>query len=186
MNNWCHYLLFIGILCLCLYQSIEGYTTIKLDNTKQHSSLLNIYGEPLHTCKTGTKNGSWDGSGYCSEKDKGVHQICFKVTDETKDFSLDTGQSNWSQKRVGNNHCMCLGAFALYKAKGKGTGKELQCKSIMNIALNERYINKWNTWNGNQLDNQIVAGVNEIMNQCYTVIVNLLYNFCVIQTLTLE
>ncbi len=54
--------------------------------------------------------GSWDKQGYCSEMIKGVHQICFDVTDETSDFSSETGQTNWSEGRVDKNHCMCLGA----------------------------------------------------------------------------
>jgi uncharacterized protein (DUF2237 family) len=136
---------------------------------KTHPSLVNIYGDPLQECKTSPDNGSWDSKGYCSEMGGGVHQICFKVTDKTKDFSKDTGQSDWSTKRVGNNHCMCLGAFALYTATEKGnlTGNDLQCDSIMKQALDESYVGNWGTWNGNEVDDQIVDGVNEIMNQCY-------------------
>ena len=65
-----------------------------------------------------------------------------EVIPERGDFSTQTGQGPWSQDRVGNNHCMCLGAWALYKAKGKGDGDELQCDSIpdyssvLNILLN--------------------------------------------------
>ena len=43
---------------------------------QDHSSLKNIYGEPLQPCKTGTEPGSWDNEGYCSERGGGVHQIC--------------------------------------------------------------------------------------------------------------
>tara|TARA_B110001469_G_C9625267_1_gene312075 strand:+ start:1143 stop:1706 length:564 start_codon:yes stop_codon:yes gene_type:complete len=153
------------VIYVCLFSNCkEGMENYEMN---KHSSLLNIYGEPLHSCKTDSSNGSWDSKGYCSEMGGGVHQICFKVTDETKDFSTDTGQSDWSKKRVDNNHCMCLGAFALYKAKGKGTGQELQCESIMEHALDESYVGNWGTWNGNEVDGQIVHGVNEIMDQCY-------------------
>ena len=132
-----------------------------------HSELKNIYGEPLHKCKTGDSPGSWDSEGYCSERGGGVHQICFNVDERNRDFSKDTGQSNWSHDRVGNNHCMCLGAWALYKAKNKGTNDELVCESIPDMALSKDYINNWNTWNGNELDDQIVAGVDSLVKQCY-------------------
>ena len=52
----------------------------------------------------------------CSEMDGGVHQICFNVDDSTKHFSKHTYQSEWSKTRQ-ENHCMCLGAWALYKAR---------------------------------------------------------------------
>jgi len=144
--------------------SLVGKKPSKSDG---HSELKNIYGEPLHKCKTGDSPGSWDGEGYCSERGGGVHQICFNVDEQNQDFSKDTGQSNWSRERVGNNHCMCLGAWALYKAKNKGTGDELVCESIPDMALSSEYINNWNTWNGNELDDQIVAGVDSLVKQCY-------------------
>ena len=136
---------------------------------------LNIYGEPLKSCRKKNNNydnrGSWDNYGYCSEIDGGVHQICVNV-DKTNNFSRNTGQSNWSNNRKGKNHCMCLGAWSLYKAKQDKniiplTYDELNCESIMDIALSDKYINNWNSWNGNELPYQIVNGVNHIMNQCY-------------------
>ena len=104
-------------------------------------------------------------SGYCSERGGGVHQICFDVKDETNIFT--ERQSEWSNERVDKNHCMCLGAWSLYKAKNKGTDKELICESIPEMSLSEGYIGNWNTWNGNELPNQIVSGVNSLMEQCY-------------------
>ena len=109
--------------------------------------------------------------GYCDEEDGGVHQICVNI-DKTNNFSLNTEQGNWSNKRKGKNHCMCLGAWSLYKAKQDNniipfTYNELDCESIMDIALDNRYVNNWNTWNGNELPNQIVNGVNSMMEQCY-------------------
>ena len=134
---------------------------------------LNVYGETLKECRSyGSvdKKGSWN-DGFCSEMDGGVHQICLDV-DKTKDFSKNTGQGPWSDGRRGKNHCMCLGAWALYKAKQeKGlihtTDNELHCESIMDDALHERYISNWNTWNGHELPDQIVHGVNHLMDQCY-------------------
>ena len=134
---------------------------------QNHNTLKNIYGEPLKPCKTGTKPGSWDNEGYCSEKGGGVHQICMNVTEERSDFSTETGQSDWSEGRVGNNHCMCLGAWALYKKKGKGDDNELVCDSIPDMSLNPDYVNNWNTWNGNELPDQIINGVDSMVKQCY-------------------
>ena len=137
---------------------------------KKDTELKNIYGEPLKKCKQifHKKNeGSWDDEGYCSEQGGGVHQICFSVDDDTADFSKQTGQTEWSTARVGNNHCMCLGAWALYKAKGKGNNKELVCDSIPDMSLNPNYVGNWNTWNGNELDDQIIDGVDSMVLQCY-------------------
>jgi len=139
-----------------------------------HPDLKNIYGEPLKKCQkdTNDQRGSWDNEGYCSEQGGGVHQICFDVREESSNFSKDTGQSDWSKERVGKNHCMCLGAWALYKAKQNNdlidnTENELNCEAIPEMSLSEGYIGKWNTWNGNELDDQIVDGVNSMMDQCY-------------------
>lgn len=154
------YIFFILIFIIFVY---------RLFNNKEfyENNLLNIYGEPLKKCKT-DKYGSWDKYGYCSERDGGVHQICFNVNNETSNFSNITNQGNWSKNRVGNNNCMCLGAWALYKAKNKGNNKELICESIPNISLSKNYIDNWNTWNGNELPDQIINGVDNLVKQCYT------------------
>ena len=67
---------------------------------------------------------------------------------------------------------MCLGAWSLYKAKQnknkiKKTNNELICESIPEMSLSDKYVNKWNRWNGNELPNQIVDGVNSLYEQCY-------------------
>jgi uncharacterized protein (DUF2237 family) len=141
---------------------------------QNHSSLKNIYGEPLQPCKTSNEPGSWDNEGYCSEMGGGVHQICMHVTEEHSDFSTETHQSDWSKDRVGNNHCMCLGAWALYKAKGKGDGEELVCNSITDMSLDPSYVSNWNTWNGyehlkkdGKPNDQIIDGVDSMVQQCY-------------------
>tara|TARA_B100001094_G_scaffold328914_1_gene390465 strand:+ start:783 stop:2144 length:1362 start_codon:yes stop_codon:yes gene_type:complete len=147
----------------------------RMENSEgTHNSILNIYGEPLKKCRADNEdlNGSWDSNGFCSELDGGVHQICFDVNNNTKEFSSHTGQSDWSLERNGKNHCMCLGAWSLYKAKQKKgliqkTFNELKCESIPQNSLTDQYVNKWNTWNGNELPNQIVHGVNELVKYCY-------------------
>ena len=150
--------------------SIVGNTIEPFDN-----QLLNIYGEPLHVCRDNESdvNGSWDQDGYCSEVGGGVHQLCFGVTDTTRDFAEDTSQGvNWSLDRVNKNHCMCLGAWALYKARQNNntinqTINELKCESIPEMSLNQNYVDNWNTWNGNELSDQITDGVNSMVEQCY-------------------
>ena len=139
-----------------------------------NTELKNIYGEPLQKCRkyNEDQNGSWDQDGYCSEKGGGVHQICFDVTDKNKNFSSATGQSGWSEERVGKNHCMCLGAWALYKARQDKdeipfTENELNCEAIPEMSLNESYVQNWNTWNGNELPDQVVNGVDNLVKQCY-------------------
>ena len=165
-------LLFFIIIVIIMYLEKRIYNNIHRKKMYEsfssdgHESLKNVYGDPLLPCKTGTSSGSWDSDGYCSEMGGGVHQICFDVTEETSDFSTNTGQSNWSEGRVGNNHCMCLGAWALYKAQNLGTDEELVCESIPEEALGINYVNKWNTWNGNELPDQITNGVEALYEQC--------------------
>ena len=118
--------------------------------------------------------------GYCSEQgvDTGLHQICFNLNSNTKNFSGDTGQSNWSSGRIpqgknNNNHCMCLGAYSLYKAKQKKelitpTKNELKCSAIPETAFNSEYVKKWNEWNGYELPDQVIEGISSLYSQCYT------------------
>ncbi len=136
----------------------------------------NIYGKPLKKCRRRNSSrrnrGSWDDEGYCSELGGGVHQICFAVDEKTKHFSKATHQGDWSLGRVDRNHCMCLGAWALFKArqnlkKVPPTSDELVCDAIPDTALSPAYISKWNTWRGHQKDKQIMDGVNALYSQCY-------------------
>lgn len=138
-----------------------------INDNNENNDNKNIYGQKLKKCKTGNSPGSWDADGYCSEKDGGVHQICFDVNNQTSDFSKETNQGNWSENRIGNNHCMCLGAWALYKSKNKGNDNELVCDAIPDIALDVSYVDKWNKWNGNELPDQIIDGVDSLVKQCF-------------------
>ena len=154
---------------------LENMVKSRKHHHKKHKVLKNIYGKPLKKCrrkKTVKNNGSWDNEGYCSEMGGGVHQICFDVDDRTKNFSSATYQSDWSTNRVGKNHCMCLGAWALYKTRQKKgeidyTANELVCDAIPETALTPQYINKWNTWNGHERENQILDGLESLYQQCY-------------------
>ena len=134
--------------------------------------MLNIYNEPLQSCGTSSmNNGSWDKMGKCSELGGGVHQICVKdIANNTPQFSVKTGQSNWSDNRNGQNHCVCLGAWSLYNANNK-TNKVLKCDAIPKVSLSKTYVSKfkegWNKWNGLELNNQIINGVESLVNNCY-------------------
>ena len=35
------------------------------------------------------------------------------------------------------------------------------------MSLNPEYVSNWNTWNGNELPNQIINGVDSMVQQCY-------------------
>ena len=66
---------------------------------------------------------------------------------------------------------MCLGAWSLYKARQNNneisnTSNELKCDAILEAALSSNYISKWNRWNGHELPNQIVNGINSLVTQC--------------------
>ena len=134
----------------------------------------NIYGQNLRACRKGKSTdlgGSWDPQGKCTELGGGVHQICFDLNQDTKNFSEETYQSNWSDSRQGKSHCMCLGAWALYKARqGKGeiqhTDDELICDAIPESVFDPEYVDIWSTWNGHQLENQIHNGIDSLYQQC--------------------
>ena len=135
--------------------------------------LQNLYGEPIHNCRIDLDDnrGSWDNSsGTCNEIGGGVHQICATLQSE---FSAHTGQSDWSKARAGKPHCLCLGAFALHTSKhrlNKGPKKQLDvhCRAIPQNALSAGYVNKWATWNGHELPDQIVHGVDALVRTCAT------------------
>ena len=140
------------------------------------NKLLNIYDEPVQKCsETSMTNGSWDEEGKCSETDGGVHQICIKnIADNTKNFSKNTGQSDWSNKRGKNNHCVCLGAWSLYNSKKKKnyTGKKvLKCDAIPKISLSKKYVSKfsegWDKWNSLEINDQIKDGIKALVENCY-------------------
>lgn len=159
------------------------YLLFKKDNKEQFGgNLKNIYGDELKPCQKHSDDlrGSWDGRGYCSEQgvNTGLHQICFKIDKKTKNFSMATKQqSDWSAERINksrpkNNHCMCLGAWALYKERQKQnevnkTSNELKCDAIPDTVFLKEYVKKWNTWNTHELPDQVVEGMEKMVNQCY-------------------
>lgn len=141
--------------------------------------MVNIYDEPLAPCREGNmSNGSWDSAGKCSELGGGVHQICVKeIATNAKGFSSRTGQSNWSDQRGTANHCVCLGAWSLYNdpenTAGRMSNKEkiLKCEAIPKNALSDNYVSRfsegWNKWNGLEINDQIVHGVEKLMENCH-------------------
>ena len=136
--------------------------------------MLNIYDEPLEKCKEkNMHNGSWDSKGKCSEVGGGVHQICVKdISKNAPKFSKKTGQSDWSDNRNGNNHCVCLGAWSLYNSKSNQSNKKmLKCDAIPKISLSKKYVSKfsegWNKWNGLEVNGQIKDGIESLVENCY-------------------
>lgn len=158
-------ILLLIILLLFIMKNKENYS----------NQILNIYGQPLKVCGTASmSSGSWDSEGKCSEKGGGVHQICIKnIASSTKKFSLKTGQSDWSDQRGKDNHCVCLGAWSLYNSDNKSVRnkKVLKCDAIPAISLSQDYVSKfsegWNKWNGLELKDQIIHGVEALFLNCY-------------------
>ena len=155
-----------------------------------NKTISNIYGEPLKRCGNSKMgSGSWDKNYMCSEKDGGVHQICVdSIGKNTNKFSKNTGQTDWSTRRGKNNHCVCLGAWSLYNSKKKmgelndNKNKKLICEAIPEYSLSNRYVNKfsngshthilygnqgWERWNNLEYNNQIIDGVESMVNECY-------------------
>lgn len=168
-------------LCILLY----NYFTKKPSSnfmsksvvTEQYPPKLNIYGEPLQSCRkpdnSDDTGGSWDNSGTCSdrgENDPGVHQICIKKIGRGKNFSKTTGQTGWSADRQDKSHCACLGAWANFVAKmeedGNTNDKILNCDAIPETALKPKYVNKWRKWNDVSIQGQIDKGLDELEAQC--------------------
>ena len=163
-------LILLFIICI-----ISNILNKKLLINEKFNNLQNIYNEPLQPCKIGNmSNGSWDNEGKCSELGGGVHQICIKdIANNTNNFSKNTGQSNWSENRGNDNHCVCLGAWSLYNSKSNdlNNNKILKCDAIPNVAFSNNYVSKfsngWNKWNGLELENQIINGVESLFKNCY-------------------
>ena len=150
----------------------------------------NVYGQPLKPCRRPSNAsdayGSWDSAGTCSDRDgddPGAHQICFRVEEDSQNFSENTGQSGWSRDRLGKNHCMCLGAYALYKARQASSKRiregeaaigtssnEVVCEALPEAALSSKYVDKWKRWNGHEhafeLHKTHRLAVDSIYEQC--------------------
>jgi len=126
---------------------------------------LNLYDEPLQKCShpghTGNA-GSSQNNGKCDELGGGVHSLC--VNELPPDFSSETGQSAWSSEKQGQPWCVCIGAWSMYQAKRHNVGAN--CNAIPDFVFKEEYIGKWSTWNGNELQDQIIDGINELYKQC--------------------
>lgn len=157
-----------------LLESINKQKKEKMTGGGRRKASVNIYNESLVSCKEGNmSNGSWDNQGKCSELGGGVHQICVKnISENAPSFSNSTGQPNWSDQRGKDNHCVCLGAWSLYNAKGQNKKENtLKCDAIPVDSLSIDYVSKfsqgWNKWNGIELENQIIDGVESLMNNCY-------------------
>lgn len=178
----------------CFFYSFIIFTLVVSNLTNKNKinggNLKNIYNQELQQCgNSNMEYGSWDNNYKCSELDGGVHQICIKnMKKNVPDFSSKTSQSNWSNnKKKNDNHCVCLGAWSLYNNKiKKNKKKNLKCDSIPKQSLSKKYISKftegWNKWNGFEVDNQIIDGVNSLFKNCITdnkiKNKNLIQNYC--------
>lgn len=153
----------------------------KFEN-RQTTKLKNVYGKTLEPCKNieNDFSGSWDSQGLCSEKGGGVHTICInKISKNTPGFSKKTGQSNWSDNRGDGNHCVCLGAWSLYSAIEEieeniieEIEDVLKCEAIPDFIFETKYYSSWNTWNGNEKNNQIEHGLDKLYDVCYKQVSN--------------
>lgn len=79
-----------------------------------------------------------------------------------------TGQGqNWSKiERASKPHCVCLGAYALFKSKDDRVKEDLNCDAISETVFDPVYIQSWNHWNGKESQNQILAGINSVYKTC--------------------
>jgi len=144
-----------------LVSTSQAKTTCEIPGIE--GAAKNLFDEPLEKCSsTGKAAGSSQMTGKCDELDGGVHSLC--VNELPADFSSETGQSPWSAQKKGEPWCVCIGAWSMYQAKGRNVGAN--CNAIPDFVFQKKYINNWSTWNGNELNDQIVDGINELYNQC--------------------
>ena len=135
----------------------------------------NIYGTTLEKCNNNNNeifiNDSSNKYGYCFEDSGGYHNICLKMKPIIKkQFSLLTGQDNWSSKIKHDNHCVCQGAWANYIAYLKKNNYNLpknilNCEAIPEEVLTS-YHNKFKSWNNVTIKNQEHDGYSELVKQC--------------------
>jgi len=131
--------------------------------TQDEDETVNMYNEPLKKCDpSGAAAGSSQEDGKCDEKGGGVHSLC--VSELPANFSETTGQGNWTRSEATKPWCVCIGAWSLYIAKGSTT--QAHCEAIPGFVFGDNYMQHWSTWNGNELDDQIVNGINELYSQC--------------------
>ena len=173
-NNY----LFLGVISIIIAflnnKNKKNQKGGKIKNIEEFD-MQNIYDEPLQKCgNENMQNGSWDYEKKCSEIDGGVHQICINnISSRAKKFSKITGQSDWSDYRRKDNHCVCLGAWSLYVAKKNGNISKdvLKCDAIPKVSLSEKYVSKfgqgWSKWNGLEIDGQVKNGVEGLVINCY-------------------
>lgn len=135
------------------------------EGVDSEAGTLNIYGEPLKRCDTsGTAvAGSSQSDGTCDETGGGVHSLC--VSALPGNFSSTTGQGDWTESEAGKPWCVCIGAWSLYHAKGNDA--QAHCDAIPAFVLGKEYIDNWSTWNGDELDDQIVDGIDVLYKQCF-------------------
>ena len=160
----------------CLFSIFYIVSNIKVDKENMSGGgLLNVYDQELQDCPDDDyeSNGSWDENKKCSELDGGVHQICYRdIGSNSNKFSEKTGQSDWSTDRNEQNHCVCLGAWSLYKARldneefDDNSVLRLKCDAIPKVSMSKEYVNKFSTWNGNELPDQIINGVEGLVSEC--------------------
>mmetsp|Transcript_144840 Transcript_144840/g.252592 ORF Transcript_144840/g.252592 Transcript_144840/m.252592 type:complete len:507 (+) Transcript_144840:76-1596(+) len=149
-------------------QDEEETETIGVFSAIEFQETVNLYNEPLKKCHlSGAAAGSSQEDGKCDEMGvlvmmKGVHSLC--VSELPANFSETTGQGNWTRSEATKPGCVSIGAWSLYIAKGSTT--QAHCEAIPGFVFGENYIQHWSTWNGNELDDQIVNGINELYSQC--------------------
>ena len=152
---------------------------LKLNNAYPRENFVvprNIYNKPLEPCPDSNteQNGSWMPDKTCTEPGGGVHQICYRnIGTNANQFSKNTGQPDWSTARGNQNHCVCLGAWSLYKKKldekiidTDGSSSRLKCSAIPETIFDPAYVKSFSTWNNMELDQQIVNGVEGIVKEC--------------------
>jgi hypothetical protein len=145
-------------------------TTSKAATTCHHPNVrVNVLGTQLEECRTNPADmmGSWQDDGTCSEQIGGIHEICIEHL--PGDFSAETHQTPWSEKRANQRHCVCVGAWSLYMtdaAKHPENAASIMphCKAIPETALTSRYLKNWKDWNGYPAN--IVAGVGKLAERC--------------------
>lgn len=133
---------------------------------------LNMYDKPLLPC----------GSQKCAPTIQCINAICIRAL--PSDFCEQTFQSKrcaaelqqpgvpasegrFYGRRAESQqpYCVCLGAWSLYVKKGN-EAPVIDCSAIPGTVLSDGYIASWKTWNGKEIQEQEIAGLEKLYDQC--------------------
>ncbi len=117
---------------------------INLRETKDRSSSLNVFGQPLSECSCEPMTG-WFRDGFCKtdESDHGHHVVCCVMTDEFLDFSKKEGNDLSTPRpefgfvglKEGDHWCLCASRWKEAFDEGKAPQVVLESSHMSSLTV---------------------------------------------------